>query len=209
MGKRRNKKNTKQNITPTPLQAVNINLPENMSMEEMQHMIACAIIEAEEIKAQKEEERHKIAQAKWHKKIGYKEYDNKFLQFLNDLKSFKNILVLPKKDIEGDRASVILLKLFLYLFFCIMQFFSLLFSVVFIAYVPIQYFREDMNKFPWYLYAYFAPLALFSFILARLFRMADAEIENIEDRSYLFGLFTSVTSFVSIIIAVVSIVKGA
>ena len=55
MGKIRNKKKSKQNIASNPLQSVNISLPANMSAEEMQHLIANAIIEAEDIKAQKEE----------------------------------------------------------------------------------------------------------------------------------------------------------
>ena len=113
MGKSRNKKNTKQNITSKSVQSVNINLPENVSMEEMQHMIACAIIEAEEIKAQKAEEQHKIAVEEWHRKIGYKEYDNKLKDCLNGIK----IYFLPKKDIEGDIASTTLLKTFLSIFF--------------------------------------------------------------------------------------------
>ena len=66
MRKSRNKKKSKQNIASNPLQSVNISLSENMSAKEMQHIIANAIIEAEEIKAQKEEEKRKAALAEWH-----------------------------------------------------------------------------------------------------------------------------------------------
>ena len=66
MRKGRNKKKSKQNIASNPLQSVNISLSENMSAKEMQHIIANAIIEAEEIKAQKEEQNRKAALAEWH-----------------------------------------------------------------------------------------------------------------------------------------------
>ena len=56
MGKIRNKKKPKQNIASNPSQFVNISLPENMSAEEMQHLIAFAIVEAEEIKERKRKE---------------------------------------------------------------------------------------------------------------------------------------------------------
>ena len=72
MGKGRNKKKAKQNTASKPLQSINMNLPENMRAEEMQHIIACAIAEAEEIKAQKEEEQRKAALIEWRDKIGYK-----------------------------------------------------------------------------------------------------------------------------------------
>ena len=63
MGKGKSKKKAKQNTALNPLQSTNINLPENMNAEEMQHIIACAIVEAEEIKAQKEEEQRKATLA--------------------------------------------------------------------------------------------------------------------------------------------------
>ena len=56
------------------------------------------------------------------------------------------------------------------------------------------------------LYILFGILA---FVFSRLFRMAGIEIDNLDDRNYLFGLFASITSLISIIIAVIAIVKGA
>lgn len=209
MGKGRNKKKAKQNTVSKPLQSVNMNLPENMSTEEMQHIIACAIVEAEEIKAQKEEEQRKAALLEWHKIIGYKENENKLKNFLNKIKVFLKILFLPKKHIEGDRASIILLKSFIALFFWIMKWCSLLFVIFLIGCFPIQYIRGSISEFPWQLYSYCIPFAFLAFIFSRLFRMAGIEIDNLDDRNYLFGLFASITSLVSIIIAVIAIVKEA
>ena len=207
MGKNRNKKKAKQNAASNPLQSVNINLPENMSAEEIQHMITNAIVEAEEIKAQKEEKQRKSDLTEWHNKIGYREYKNKFKQYFNEVKVFIKVLFLPKKHIEGDRASAVLLKSFIALFFWIMKWCSLLFAIFLIGCFPIQYFVGSMSQFPWQLYSYCVPFALLTFIFSRLFRMAGIEIDNLDDRNYLFGLFASITSFVSIIIAVIAIVK--
>lgn len=209
MRKGRHKKKSKQNIASNPLQSVNISLLENMSAEEMQHIIANAIIEAEEIKAQKEEEKRKAALAEWHNIVGYKEYQNKIKQFFNDVKAFTKILFLPKKYIEGDRASTILLKSVISLFFWLMQYCSLILAILLIAFVPAQYLMQNIVVLPWYQNVLFISLGVLAFVFSRLFRMAGIEIDNLDDRNYLFSLFASLTSLVSIIIAVIAIVKGA
>lgn len=150
MRKIKNKKKSKQNIASNPSQSVNISLPENMSAEEMQHIIANAIIEAEEIKAQKEEEKRKAALAEWHNIVGYKEYQNKIKQFFNNVKTFTKILFLPKKYIKGDRASTILLKSVISLFFGLMKWCSLTLAVLLIAFVPAQYLMQNISVLPWY-----------------------------------------------------------
>lgn len=209
MGKGKSKKKAKQNTALNPLQSTNINLPENMNAEEMQHIIACAIVEAEEIKAQKEEEQRKATLAEWHNTIGYKEHENKFKRFCNEAHVFIKVLFLPKKDIKGNIASSVLLKSFIMLFFWLMKLCSLLFAIFLIGYFPIQYFMGNISQFPWQLYLCCVPLAILTFIFSRLFRMAGIEIDNLDDRNYLFGLFASITSLVSIIIAVIAIVEGA
>lgn len=209
MGKGKSKKKAKQNTALNPLQSTNINLPENMNTEEMQHIIAKAIVEAEETKAQNEENRQKKALAEWHKTIGYKEHKSKFKHFCNEVKVFIKILFLHKKDIKGNIASSVLLKSFIMLFFWLMKLCSLLFAIFLIGYFPIQYFMGNISQFPWQLYLCCVPLALLTFTFSRLFRMAGIEIDNLDDRNYLFGLFASITSLVSIIIAVIAIVEGA
>ena len=209
MGKGRNKKKIKQNTNQKPLQFSNINLLENMNAEEIQHIIACAIVEAEEIKAQKEEEQRKIVLAAWHDKIGYKEYKNIVRQFFNAIKVFVKILFLPKKYIEGNRASETLLKWFITLFFGIMKWCALLLAIFLIGYLPIQYFMGRISQFSGQLYMYCIPLAFLAFTFSCLFRMAGIEVDNLDDHNYLFGLFASITSLVSIVIAIIAIVKGA
>jgi hypothetical protein len=89
----------------------------------MQHVIAKALVEAEELKEQKKTEQREKEHAEWRKDIGYKEYDDKcklwrgIKIFFNRLKCFCKVCVLPKKKIQGDRASFSLMQLFLQSFF--------------------------------------------------------------------------------------------
>lgn len=203
-----NKKKAKQNAASKPSLSVNINLPENMNAEETQHIIARAIIEAEEIKAQKEEEQRKIALEEWNMAIGRKECKNKIEKFFNYIKVFVKILFLRKEHIKGDRASLSLLKTVVSFFFRIMQWCLCILSILFIAVIPFQWLAYSVTL-PWYQITSLVLCSIAFFILSRLFRMAGIETDNIDDRNYLFSIFASITSLVSIIIAVIAIVKGA
>lgn len=46
-----------------------------------------------------------------------------------------------------------------------------------------------------------------TFLLARIFRMAAIEVDEIRDNNYLFGLFAALTSIISIIVAIVALLK--
>lgn len=126
MGKGRRKKNAKQPADSKPSQSINISLPENIYAEELQQVIARAIVEAEKVKAQEEADRREADLREWHKVIGCKNYDNKLLNALNYFKVFFKILFLPKKHMKGNTASVVLLKSFISLFFWAMEWLSLL-----------------------------------------------------------------------------------
>lgn len=209
MGKNKNKKTAKQAMASKRVQSTPIRLPENMSAQEMQHIIARAIVEAEEIKAKALEEQRKTALAQWRDKLGVKEYNNKFKQFFNILKVFLKILFLPKKYIEGTRFSSILLQSAISLFFWIMKIGTLIGGVILIAWVFAQILIPNIPVFPWYQNVLFVLCAILAIVFSRLFRIAGIEIDRLNDRNYLFGLFASITSFVSIIIAVIAIVKEA
>lgn len=58
MWKRKNKKRIKQNIISNSLKSSDCNFLENLKAEEMSHIIAYAIEEAEDIKTKKLEKQH-------------------------------------------------------------------------------------------------------------------------------------------------------
>lgn len=211
MSKGRNKKKNQANLSP---QQVVVTPPAGMSSDEMQHVIAMAIVEAEEIKERKKQEQKEAERKEWRETIRYKEYDDKcklwrgIKTFFNRLKCFCKVCVLPKKKIQGDRASFSLMLLFLQSFFVLAKW-LLVFVTIASAGVGIYTLCTSPVLSPdWVASIYNIVAAIPLFLLSRLFRMASIEVEKIEDRNYLFGLFASVASIVSIVIAIIAIIKG-
>lgn len=215
MGKIRNKKKPKQNIASNPSQFVNISLPENMSAEEMQHLIAFAIVEAEEIKERKRKELEKQKSLEWKKSLGYQDFSRikhklwrNIRVIFNRIRMVLTLLFIRKKKLSGDRASVAFLQEVLTVFFGILQALSFVFSIAFIFAVfdPEFFTIKSLGIFEIIGFVFFA---LVCFLLSCIFRIIRLEVNKINDRNYLFGLFASVTSLASIIIAIIAIVKGA
>ena len=215
MGKIRNKKKPKQNIASNPSQFVNISLPENMSAEEMQHLIAFAIVEAEEIKERKRKELEKQKSLEWQKSLGYQDFSRikhklwrNIRVIFNRIRMVLTLLFIRKKKLSGDRASVAFLQEVLTVFFGILQALSFVFSIAFIFAVfdPEFFTIKSLGIFEIIGFVFFA---LVCFLLSCIFRIIRLEVNKINDRTYLFGLFASVTSLASIIIAIIAIVKGA
>ena len=128
MGKIRNKKKPKQNIASNPSQFVNISLPENMSAEEMQHLIAFAIVEAEEIKERKRKELEKQKSLEWQKSLGYQDFSRikhklwrNIRVIFNRIRMVLTLLFIRKKKLSGDRASV---AFFAGSFNCVFRYFT-------------------------------------------------------------------------------------
>lgn len=213
MCKGKNKKNAKQNNSSKPLQSVNINLSGNMSAEEIQHIFACAIVEAEEIKKRKAQELEEEKRLKWLKSIGYKDFPNincKLLKiikiFFNKCHMFFSIMFISKKKISGKSASVAFLQEILVVFFGFLQILSLLLFIGCIVSIfcprilPVLSLRNYGIK----LYIFFA---LSFLLLSCVFRLIRIEIDKLDDYNYLFGLFTSISSLVAIIVAVIALIK--
>lgn len=215
MGKGRNKKNAKQNVASKSSQSANINLSENMSAEEMQHIIACAIVEAEEIKERKSKELEEQERLEWKKSIGYKDFSDTECKLWRTIRTIFNrvrmlltVLFIRKRKISGDRASVAFLQELLTVFFGILQALSFVFTIAFIfAIFNPSFFKVASLGIIEIIE--FVLFALTAFLLSCIFRIIKLEVNKLEDRNYLFGLFASITSLVSIIIAVIAIVKGA
>ncbi len=213
MSKGRNKKN-KQTQQNKPEPKVNVSLPTNISAEEMQHIIARAMVEADEIKEQNKQAKKEVALKQWRSDIGYKEYDDKCKllrgtkTFLNRLKCFAKVCFIPKKKIQGDRASFSLMQMFLQAFFVLTKWLLVLAAIVSVIAGIVGLCTSPILSAAWAMGIYLVFVAIPLFLISRMFRMASIEVEKIEDRNYLFGLFASVASIVSIIIAIIAVVKG-
>ncbi len=214
MSKNRRKSKTpkgqKQPINPS----ISIVLPDSLSAKEMQHIIAQAIVEAEEIKEQNGQAKKEKALKQWRSDIGYKEYDDKcrlwrgVKTFFNRLKCFAKVCFLPQKKIQGDRASFSLMQMFLHIFFILVKWLLVLATISSAGVGIYSLCTSPVLSTDWIVSLYSTVIAIPLFLLSSLFRMASIEVEKIEDRNYLFGLFASVASIVSIVIAIIATVKG-
>lgn len=175
---------------------VNIVLPDSMSAEEMQQIITNALLAVEDAKAQKAKEQKEQERKEWEETVGN-----------NPLKRFFKILFLPKKYIKGDKTTFALLKVFVGMFFGLAKILTLLFSIFAIAYIPLQYVIAGISDLSIGQNIILAVYAVLSFLFSRMFRIASIEVDKIENRSLLFGIFASVASVVSIAIAIVAILK--
>lgn len=192
MAKKRKKKNTQQSTT-----LINVSLPIGMSAEEMQQIITNSLLAVEEIKEEKAQKQKEQERKEWEETVGK-----------NSIKRFFKILFLPKKYIKGDKTTFALLKMFIEMFFGLAKVLTLLFSLLVIVYIPLQYAIEAIPDMSIGHNVILGLYAILSFLFSRMFRMASIEVNKIEDRSLLFGIFACVTSIVSIVIAVIAIVKG-
>lgn len=112
-----------------------------------------------------------------------------------------HVIVFKEKDAKYDYATFAVLKISLNLILWIIQmaFYGLLIWGVAticsiekqaIAYIPVLLCG-----------------ALFSILFARIIRIVKFEIRNIQDRDYLLSMLSAVTSFVAMVLALVSIIK--
>ena len=195
------KKQTKENIT------VHISCPNSIGPDEMQDIIAKAIIQADEMRVQREEENRKEINKKWHEVIGYKDYSNRgwlancFFRIINDVAILAKIPLIPKKKIEADWVSWSLLKAVI----------VMLFQFITYVFLPLVFFALLFEAFQQWDIIYSSlcfPMAFFIYTLYGIFRLTTIEIDRIKDRNYLIGLFTAIVTVISVIIAVIAIIWG-
>lgn len=207
--RRKTPKEQKQSAS-TP---VNIILPDSLSSEEMQQIITNALLAVEDAKEQKAKEQKEQDRKNFREAMGYKDYPHEkglkrsFLVFCNRVKMLFKLFFAPKHLIKGDDATFGLLKMSVEIFFWVVKWAATLFAMCAIAYIPLQYIVEVIPVLPIMSNVLLGCFAFSSFLLSRMFRMASIEVDKIEDRSLLFGIFASVASIVSIAIAIVAIVK--
>lgn len=208
-------KKNKKNKNVAPSNNVNIVLPESLSADEMQKIITNALITAEEIKEQKSKQRQEEEQKQFRIAMGYKDHSDKkglkkrIFIFFNRLKMVFKLLFVKKHLIQGDSATLGLLRIFIEMFFWLAKVLTTWFTIFVIAYIPLQVVIKTIPNLSFVQNILLGAYALASFLLSRMFRMASIEVKKIEDKSLLFGIFTSVASIVSIIVAVIAIMKSA
>lgn len=179
-----------------------------MSADELQHMIANAIMEAEDIKAKREADKKEAELAEWHKVTGYDKSKTGIAKIWNYITSFFKGLFVRKKYIKGDRAATAIIQGLLQLCFQALYWICSFIMFLFIVAIPLSFALPNIEKLNEVQIVFFLLMTICMFVSSRLFRIASIEAEKMEDRNNLYGLFASIASIISIVIAVIAIVKG-
>lgn len=203
------KKSQKQNSEARQSAPAHINaVSGQMSADELQHMIANAIMEAEDMKAKREADRKAEELAEWHKVTGYDKSKTGIAKVWNGFSSTVKALFVSKKYIKGDRASTALIQLLLKSCFQVLRWICSFFAFILLVYISLSFAQPNIGNLNWFQILSYVVPSIAIFAASRLFRIASIEAEKMEDRNNLYGLFASIASIISIVIAVIAIVKG-
>ena len=203
------KKSQKQNSKARQSAPVHTNAASGqMSADELQHMIANAIMEAEDMKAKREADRKAEELAEWHKVTGYDKSKTGIAKVWNGFSSTVKAMFVPKKYIKGDRASTAIIQGLLQLCFQALYWLCSFFAFILLFYIPLSFALPNIATLNEVQIVFFLLMTICMFVSSRLFRIASIEAEKMEDRNNLYGLFASIASIISIVIAVIAIVKG-
>lgn len=179
-----------------------------MSADELQHMIANAIMEAEDMKAKREADKKAEELAEWRKVIGYDKSKTGIAKVWNGFSSTVKAMFVAKKYIKGDRASTAIIQGLLQLCFQALYWICSFFAFMLLVCIPLSFALPNIEKMNEVQIVFYIIMAFFMFVSSRLFRIASIEAEKMEDRNNLYGLFASIASIISIVIAIIAIVKG-
>ena len=209
-----NKHKKKQNSKPVSNHHATVVATKEMNIDDLKQALVAAILEAEEIKILREQEQKEREKQERRQVVGYKDYsqsNSRFkgvLQFLNDVKVVVRLLFMPKKDIKGDAATYTLLKVFLSALFFIVRWVLLICSLLMVAFIPAQYFMTEFTPLSWTQNISLGIYSILIFAISQLFRAASVEIEKIENNNFFFSVFASMVSIISLIIAIISFMRG-
>lgn len=149
----------------------------------------------EAAKVEKEKER-KAAEAK----LGIKGNKGKLTAVLK-------AAISPKKYKENLTVNVGLIQLALKLLYWIIEVGLYIIAAYLFLCLPLHNIIPQLTNVDIGLLIGFFGFSFPILLLARIFRMAAIEVDEIRDNNYLFGLFAAMASIISIIVAIVALVK--
>lgn len=183
------------------------NYIENINVDIDYDKLAKAIVSAQnqvdDDKAKEHERQHKERLKEWHKIVHYKECSEnsgKIKVFLYNIRNaicgFYALITFKRRNAKNDHTTFSLLQ------FATSSLFDVIRLLLYIITAFIVLAVIQNNKPIWLIYG------LGSFTFARMFRVASFEIDNMKDRQYLIAIFSAITSFLALIIAIIALFKG-
>lgn len=188
----------KQNPNDTILQ---------ITAEELQNIIANALLQAEEQRKQVEKDRQEQERKKWREEIGYNDYSKSKSKFagvrgaLNELICGIKLLFMPSEKIKGHNTISASLSMGLSNHYLIVGLVSVLLSL---AIVIFSVTFIILNLLPWYAYLLLFSLSLCLFYNGLKNRLAYYEVMYIKDDNLILNILASYNSKISIIISIIS-----
>lgn len=149
----------------------------------------------EAAKVEKEKERE-TAEAK----LGIKGNKGKFMAVLK-------VAIYPKKHKEMLTVNTVLLRVALKTLYKIVEIILYIIAACLFLCLPLHNIIPQLTNVDIGLSIVFFVFSFPILLLARIFRMAAMELDDITDSNYIFGLFAALTSMISIIVAIVALVK--
>ena len=211
MSKKNSKsKNSQDKAQPTIPSVI---FPAEMSQEEMQHIIANAIIEAQKTKEDAKQKQKEANIRELQEAIGLKEYNDKNrLQriikiAINRIKCFFKICFLSRKNIKGDRVTFSIMSVLLTLIFALVALVLYCAAPLFLICGIIALIHGQgapLWGIEWYI---FIPFSFAAFLFASIFRISSIEIEKVEDRDYIQSLLNIVLTIIAAVFAYLSLIK--
>ena len=149
----------------------------------------------EAAKVEKEKERE-TAEAK----LGIKGNKGKFTAALK-------VAISPKKYKENLTVNTVLLCFALKSLYKIVEIILYIIAACLFLCLPLHNIIPQLTNVDIGLSIGFFVFSFPILLLARIFKMAAMELDDITDSNYIFGLFAALTSIISIIVAIVALVK--
>ena len=193
-------KQKRQAIRHTEIQKTESTSVNNVNEEMLSNAITKALLEYDKWKEQEVQTNLKKEKAEFHALLGIEEGKHKFFAAIK-------LLFRPKEYAKNMQANAELTKLVLKLIYKFVEWILLLLSIFMIAAVPLQFIILGAPIVAWYIDVVIIVWAFPIFLLSRIFRMASYELDRIKDYNYLFGLFATVTSIISVVVAIIAIVN--
>lgn len=172
--------------------------------------LAHAIVKAQQISKEKAERDEKKEQAKhkceWYKTIGYTELkgNEKILSRLGvEISNFfviiKTFLFYKKEYAKTDNMTFSLLQMATSGILEIIKLLFYVIGILFIVALATAIKDEIATMGIWIGYIL---LSFLTFVLGKMFKIASFEVENMTDRNLLISIFSAMTSFIAMMLAI-------
>lgn len=204
------KKKTKAKVKQ---QATTQNHPSNgtvlqITAEELQNIIANALLQAEEQRKQIEKDKQEQERKEWKEGIGYKDYSKSKSRFagfygaLNGLICGLKLLFMPSEKIKGHKTISASLDMRLSNYYLIVSLISFLLSIT-IAIFTVVFIV--LHFLPWYIYLLLFTLSFCLFFNGLIKRLEYYEVMYIKDDNLILNILASHNTKISITISIISV----